>query len=174
MHFEQGGGKWSPCGLQRQPIGRVRFLVPSNLRAETSCPSSPSPSPAAFPAIARRNGQERYAAPHTFCDAYIRELWPRTVLAAVLTGCANKTSTPGTALTNDHSEVSYHHGAPHLDGHDRLLPHNATATCASAAEHAQIRSYRYASPLRPFEGNSKSDVRASTLLDTSNIRGHEN
>jgi len=54
-------------------------------------------------------------------------------------------SQPQIALTCVlYSEIPYHHGAPHLDGYDWLLPHNATATCSSATEHAEVRSYRYA------------------------------
>merc|ERR1712029_1171201 len=51
----------------------------------------------------------------------------------------------GPAIARRHgqeSEVSHHHGAPHLHGHDRVLPHHAAAACAPAAEHAQIRSHR--------------------------------
>jgi hypothetical protein len=44
------------------------------------------------------------------------------------------------------SKVPYHHGTPHLHGHDGLLPHDATAASASAAEYAQVRSDRYDTP----------------------------
>jgi hypothetical protein len=50
---------------------------------------------------------------------------------------------PHALITTPNSEVTYHHGAAHLNGHDGLLSHNATAASASTAKHAQIRSDRY-------------------------------
>jgi hypothetical protein len=146
--------KWGRCGLQCSLIGRTRIpkdLPPRPGITETSTSRLPAP---ATTTIARRHGQERYAdVPVSPRDVdqnavQMKELHPAASGPLV----EASTSTPRTALTEGvYSEISYHHGAPHIDGHDWILPHNATASCSSTAEHAEVRSYRYATPSTPLE-----------------------
>ncbi|KAJ8116045.1 hypothetical protein OPT61_g2450 [Boeremia exigua] len=51
------------------------------------------------------------------------------------------------------SQVSHHHGAPHIDGHDWLLPDNAAAARAPATEHAQIRPDRHGGTARAWQAS---------------------
>lgn len=84
------------------------------------------------------NGEERYV--------------PRALLVEALFGCtlkrADAAMPPGTGLTVHHSEVSHHHGAPHLDGDDGLLPNSYATACSPASEHDEIRSHWYATLAR--------------------------
>jgi len=65
--------------------------------------------------------------------------------------CPNRPHDPTRAplTTSPHSKVPHYHGAPHLDGHDGILPNPYATACASSPEHDEVRSDRYVPPHAP-------------------------
>ena len=79
-----------------------------------------------------------------------RKLWQqgRGAQSSSANGPSLEPLTPWIMLTYFfQSEIPYHYGASHIHGHDWLLPHDAKAACASTAQHAEVRPYRYAYPI---------------------------